>query len=128
MNVSLEYKAQRIGQFNFVTLNDHIIAYGLTREKYQAKCISCGEIHTFDEQAINLSSDEYLLLKLYSLHEFLGESCDEPRESVQKVVSDKVLSNFIGDIKTKDKIIEMEKQVHELIGPSSNISVDIDAL
>lgn len=128
MNVSLVNKANRIGYVNFVTLNGHIVAYGLNDDNYQAKCVSCEETHTLSDRAIELSNEQYLFLKLYALHGFLDDYCEEPRDSVQKVVSDKVISNYIGDIKTDDKIIQMQHEVQQLIGPYSNIDIDIDAV
>jgi len=115
----------KASRFFTVQTNGHIIVYGGSITHYQAKCISCEKCVEFPRKVFTLSDSMYKLLTLYSFHTFVEESCEKPRDSMSDVVSDKVMSKYIGNLHTDDTIVSIESEIKDLLG-AENIRIDLD--
>ncbi|AGM11384.1 hypothetical protein M199_gp054 [Halogranum tailed virus 1] len=116
----------RIGSYGIAEVNGHHVAFGAMPDKYQAKCLSCQREFTKDNEYFRLSGLDAQLFQLYSFYPFVVDSCDSDHDSLEEVITDKVMMKHIGDPMTPDKEVSIEREIEELLGYGMSADVDIE--
>lgn len=117
----------RIGSYGVAHLNGHHVAFGAMPDKYQAKCLACEKEFTRSNDYFQLSGLDAQMFQLYSFHKFMGKPCQSDADSVEDIISKRVMSKYIGQPATADAKISMENEIEELLGYGMSASVDINS-
>lgn len=124
MNVIELDDGVRIGSYGIAEINGHHVAFGANPDKYQAKCLSCEKEFNWDDEYFRLSGLDAQNFQLYSFYYFVDKECPEPRESISKIISDKVMVDHVGSIADNSAQISIESEIEDILGVGMKAETD----
>lgn len=117
----------RIGSYGVAEVNGHHVAFGAMPDKYQAKCLACQKEFTRESDYFRLSGLDAQNYQLYSFYPFINERCESGADSIEDIISDRVMAKYIGQPATPDAKISIENEIEELLGHGMSANVDINS-